>query len=148
MSKIYPALSKKGRGTQNPTALCYPILSAPDSRWGQKWVRKTFVSTKPAKKVPDFPTFAGNPADFGPWVISRVAGLRYRRKSRRDDFSKGCLRLGQWLCFLFIRGSFFICSNHLPMLPSSRLIPRVNPVTSRRASRMRGYLRKILSSGP
>ena len=37
MSKIYPAITKKGRGTQTPTALCYPVLSAPKSRWGQKW---------------------------------------------------------------------------------------------------------------
>ncbi len=39
MSKNYPAITKKGRGTARSTALCYPILSAPDSRWGQKWVR-------------------------------------------------------------------------------------------------------------
>ena len=39
MSKNNPAITKKGRGTPTPTALCSPVLSAPKSRWGQKWVR-------------------------------------------------------------------------------------------------------------
>ena len=39
MSKNYTAITKKGRGTHDPTALCCPVLSAPKSRWGQKWVR-------------------------------------------------------------------------------------------------------------
>ena len=38
MSKNYTAITKKGRGMQNPTASCSPTLSAPKSRWGQKWV--------------------------------------------------------------------------------------------------------------
>ena len=27
--QIYPAITKKGRGTHDPTALCYSVLSAP-----------------------------------------------------------------------------------------------------------------------
>ena len=75
MSKIYPAITKKGRRTESPAALCYPVLSAPESRWGQKWVRKLTAPTKTAKKVPDFPIFSGNPADIGAGCEIRTRDL-------------------------------------------------------------------------
>ncbi len=75
MSKIYTAITKKGRGNQNPTALCYSVLSARNSRWGQKWVRETGASTKTAKKVPDFPILSGNPAVFGAGCEIRTRDL-------------------------------------------------------------------------
>ncbi len=75
MSKIYPAITKKGRRTESPAALCYPVLSAPESRWGQKWVRKAAVQSKAAKKVPDFPIFSGNPAGNGAGCEIRTRDL-------------------------------------------------------------------------
>ena len=85
MSKIYVAISKRGRGTARSTASCSPVLSAPDSRWGQKWVRKTSASTKPAKKVPDFPIFSGNPAGIGAGCEIRTRDLMITNCNRHKN---------------------------------------------------------------
>ena len=87
MSKNYPTITKKGRGTQTPTALCYPTLSAPDSRWGQKWVRKTSAPSKTAKKVPDFPIFTGNPAVFGAGCEIRTRDLMITNCNRYKNLA-------------------------------------------------------------
>ena len=85
MSKIYTAITKKGRGTQNSTALCYPILSAPNPRWGQKWVRETPAPAKIAKKVPDFPIFTGNPAGIGAGCEIRTRDLMITNCNRHKN---------------------------------------------------------------
>ena len=85
MRKNYPAITKKGCGNQNPTALCYPILSAPNSRWGQKWVRKTVTPSKTVKKVPDFPIFSGNPAGIGAGCEIRTRDLMITNCNRHKN---------------------------------------------------------------
>ncbi len=85
MSKNYPAITKKGRGTPTPTALCSPVLSPPDSRWGQKWVRKAASPSKTAKKVPDFPIFSGNPAGIGAGCEIRTRDLMITNCKRHKN---------------------------------------------------------------
>ncbi len=84
-SKIYVAISKRGRGTARSTVFYYPTLSAPDSRWGQKWVRKTVTLSKTAKKVPDFPIFSGNPAGFGAGCEIRTRDLMITNCNRHKN---------------------------------------------------------------
>ena len=46
MSKIYTAITKKGRGMPNPTALCYPILSAPNLNCSPSQVQNKLTHQK------------------------------------------------------------------------------------------------------